>query len=128
MLIDHIAIYTRDLERLKRFYVTYFDGVSNRKYKNETTGLESYFLTFEGNETRLELMYRPTVTERLGEQSHLGYTHLAFQLGSRAKVDYLTQLIQNDGYTVICQPRVTGDGYYESAILDPDGNMIELVA
>ena len=31
-----------------------------------------------------------------------------------------------DGYPVISGPRVTGDGYYESCILDPEGNRIEI--
>lgn len=128
MIVGHIAIYTNDLERLKRFYVTYFDAVSNLKYRNETTGLETYFLSFEGSKTQIELMYRPNVTDRPSETAHLGYAHLAFTLGSRAKVDYLTQLLQSDGYVIMNQPRVTGDGFYESVVLDPDGNLIELVA
>jgi len=128
MKIGHVAIYTEDLERLKRFYVTYFDAVANMKYINQTTGLETYFLSFDSGTTRLELMYRPSVTERESKQAHLGLIHLSFELGSRAKVDYLTQLLENDGYEIISQPRTTGDGYYESCILDPDGNQIELVA
>lgn len=127
-MISHVAIYTLDLERLKRFYVTYFGAVANMKYKNQTTGLETYFLSFDGNKTQIELMYRPNVTKRDSEQAHLGFIHLAFQLGSRAKVDYLTQLLESDGYEIVSQPRTTGDGYYESCILDPDGNQIELVA
>lgn len=128
MMISHIAIYTLDIERLKRFYITYFNAVSNMKYRNETTGLESYFLTFDGGKTQLELMYRPNVTQKEEYRIHLGLIHLAIQVGSRAKVDYLTQLLESDGYEIISQPRTTGDGYYESCILDPDGNQIELVA
>lgn len=128
MKISHVAIYTLDLERLKRFYVTYFGAISNMKYRNQTTGLETYFLSFEGDSTQLEIMYRPTVTKRDSEQIHLGLIHLAFVLGSRAKVDYLTQLLESEGYEIISQPRTTGDGAYESCILDPDGNQIELVA
>lgn len=128
MMISHVAIYTMDLERLKRFYVTYFSAVANMKYKNQTTGLETYFLSFDGNSTQVELMYRPNVTNREEQKAHLGLIHLAFQLGSRAKVDYLTQLLESDGYEIVSQPRTTGDGYYESCILDPDGNQVELVA
>ena len=128
MMISHIAIYTLDLERLKRFYVTYFNAVANMKYRNDTTGLESYFLTFDGNPTKLELMYRPNVTKKVMHRSHLGLIHFSIQVGSRAKVDYLTQLLESDGYEVVSQPRTTGDGYYESCVLDPDGNQVELVA
>ena len=125
MIISHIAIYTLDLERLKRFYVTYFDAVANMKYVNRTTGLETYILKFEGN-TQLEIMYRPTVNHKEGNRSHLGLIHFAFQVGSKVKVDYMTQLLENDGYEIVSQPRITGDGYYQSCILDPDGNQIEL--
>ena len=128
MKIAHAAIYTMDLERLKRFYVTYFDATANMKYVNKTTGLETYFLTFKEGDAKLELMYRPSVTKSEQKQAHLGLIHLAFELGSRTKVDYLTQLLENDGYEIISRPRVTGDGYYESCVLDPDGNQIELVA
>ena len=37
MRIDHIAIYTKKLDRLKSFYEYYFGGISNTKYKNKTT-------------------------------------------------------------------------------------------
>lgn len=130
MRIDHIAIYTEDLERLRHFYITYFHGVSNQGYHNEKTGLRTYFLTFESG-ARLELMTRP----RLMPKDHkaasdylTGYTHLAFSVGSRDEVDSLTDRLERDGYTVVSRPRVTGDGYYESGILDPDGNYIEITA
>ena len=38
----------------------------------------------------------------------------------------LTRRLAADGYRVLGGPRRTGDGYYESAVLDPDGNRIEL--
>ena len=47
MRIDHIAIYTKKLDRLKSFYEYYFGGISNTKYKNKTTGLETYFISFQ---------------------------------------------------------------------------------
>jgi lactoylglutathione lyase len=34
--------------------------------------------------------------------------------------------LEKEGYQVAGKPRVTGDGYYESVILDPDGNIVEL--
>ncbi len=128
MRIDHIAIYTEDLERLKQFYLTYFHAVSNRGYHNERTGLRTYFLTFEDG-TRLELMTRPgmMIVDAPQASAYLtGYTHLAFSVGSRELVNSLTDRLERDGYPVVSRPRVTGDGYYESGILDPDGNYIEL--
>jgi hypothetical protein len=32
------------------------------------------------------------------------------------------------GCPILSGPRVTGDGYYEASLLDPEGNLLELVA
>lgn len=55
MKIEHIAMYTQDLDRLRVFYETYFGAVSNDKYTNEKKGFHSYFLTFDSG-ARLEIM------------------------------------------------------------------------
>nr|WP_122012314.1 VOC family protein [Maliibacterium massiliense] len=127
MRIDHIALYTRDLEGLRAFYERYFDAHAGERYRNNVTGLETYFLTLEGS-VRLELMTRPDVATPKGAGAHAGYTHMAIGVGSRADVDALTARLQADGYKVATPPRLTGDGYYESCVLDPDGNRIELTA
>lgn len=126
MKIDHIAIYTSDLERLKKFYEKYFMAISNKKYHNPKTGLETYFLTFQSG-SRIEIMTRPNLNINETAQPFYGLTHLAFSLKSRDEVDSLTELLFNDGYTLFSKQRVTGDGYYESCVLDPDGNKIELL-
>ncbi len=38
----------------------------------------------------------------------------------------MTALIKAGGYGHLDGPRTTGDGYYESTILDPEGNVIEI--
>jgi len=55
-----------------------------------------------------------------------GYAHIAFSVGNQQAVDTLTARIRKDGYIVASGPRVTGDGYYESCVLDPDGNRVEI--
>ncbi len=127
MYIEHIAIWTHDLERLRQFYETYFEAQSNAKYVNPRKQFESYFLTF-ANGARLELMQMPTVppSKNDREQQFTGYIHLAFSVGSREAVDALTARLRDDGYRILDGPRTTGDGYYESVALDPDGNRIEL--
>ncbi|MDD3168847.1 MAG: VOC family protein [Eubacteriales bacterium] len=127
MYLDHIAIYTRELERLKDFYIKYFSGRANNKYHNTKTGLQTYFITFEGG-ARLELMQRPDLAVRDKTIPSDGPAHLAFRMGSREKVDELTQILVSDGYAQKSAPRDTGDGYYESCILDPDFNEVEIVA
>ncbi|MBN1977348.1 MAG: VOC family protein [Anaerolineae bacterium] len=125
MHIEHIAIWTRDLERLKAFYETYFGGEANDKYANAAKQFESYFLAFASG-ARLELMQMPAIPESRDESQSTGYAHLAFSVGSEAQVDALTARLQGAGYQVASAPRRTGDGYYESCVLDPDGNRVEI--
>jgi lactoylglutathione lyase len=70
-------------------------------------------------------MRSPDVTQP-PENARTGYTHLAFSVGSKAEVNALTARLQGDGYQVVSNPRRTGDGYYESCVLDPDGNRVEI--
>lgn len=123
--IEHIALWTKDLEGLRHFYEKYFGAVSNDKYTNPKKQLQTYFLTF-GDGARLELMQRPEVHSPDDSEFLLGYAHLAFATGSKENVDALTRQLAEDGYEVCDGPRTTGDGYYESVVLDPEGNHIEL--
>lgn len=127
MRIEHIAFWTRDLERFKRFYVTYFGAAAGSGYVNASKGFESCFLSFKDG-ARLEVMKTTTLTPLEIEPGaqRMGLTHFAISLGSEQLVDELTQRLRADGYPVLDGPRRTGDGYYESVVLDPDGNRIEL--
>ena len=128
MKIEHIAIWTKDLENLKDFYVTFFKAKANTKYSNLSNAFESYFLTFDSG-ARLELMRMPLIPENTNnvENQYQGIIHMAFSLGSQEKVEQLTQELGNYGCRILKDPRVTGDGYYESVILDPEGNRLELI-
>jgi lactoylglutathione lyase len=126
MRIEHIAVWTDDLEKTKEFYVKYFGAKFGNKYENPSKGFSSYFLEFVDG-ARLELMRKETVTQgQPYEVEQLGYAHMAFSLGSKAAVDQLTALLKQDGYPVLDGPRTTGDGYYESVVIDCSGNRIEL--
>ena len=124
MKIEHVAIWATDIEKLKSFYETYFDAQATSKYTNQTKHFQSYFLTFSSG-ARLELMHRHDI-EASSDQERTGYAHLAFSVGSEAAVDALTQRLVEDGYTRLNGPRRTGDGYYESVVLDPEGNRVEI--
>ena len=127
MKLEHVALYVDDLEAIKAFYVRHFGATANNKYHNPRTGLQTYFLTFDGG-ARLEIMQRPGISSRASGEHFLGYTHISFKLGSVEKVDQLTNTLQQDGCLLLNDPRMTGDGYYESVLSDPEGNLIELVA
>jgi lactoylglutathione lyase len=129
MRIDHVALWTNDLERCKRFYVSYFGATAGSRYVNPAKGFESCFLSFSEG-ARIEAMKTTTLAPVFIEPGaqRMGLTHFAVSLGSEALVDELTQRLKDDGYPVLDGPRRTGDGYYESVVLDPDGNRIEIAA
>lgn len=125
--IEHAALWTPDLERSRTFYEHYFEATAGEKYVNAEKNFSSYFLTFDSG-ARLELMHTPAVARALddGGDSTAGYAHIAIALDSESSVDTLTEQLREDGYVVHGEPRRTGDGYYESVILDPDANRVEL--
>jgi lactoylglutathione lyase len=127
MKVEHVAIWSRDIERLKAFYERYFGAIVGGKYSNPGKSFSSYFLSFESG-ARLELMHMPAIPESLDskEMQFTGYIHIAVSSGSKEKVDQLTAQLKTDGYKIMDAPRYTGDGYYESVVLDPDGNRIEI--
>lgn len=126
MKINHVALYTKDLEKSKEFYEKYFNAKSNNKYHNPKTGLQTYFLSFPDSDVRLEIMTRPELTERSDKVMNVGFIHLAFSVGNKENVDKLTKTLVEDGFNCLSGPRTTGDGYYESVVTDIDGNLIEI--
>ncbi len=127
MKIEHLAIWTKDLEIVKEFYVKYFGMQCSDKYTNTVKNFSSYFLSFKGAKTRLEIMNRPDIKELDRKHStSYGLTHFSISVGSKSKVDGLTERFRNDGYNIVGEPRITGDGYYESVIEDCEGNWVEI--
>ncbi|MCL3781074.1 glyoxalase/bleomycin resistance/extradiol dioxygenase family protein [Prolixibacteraceae bacterium JC049] len=127
MKIEHLAIWAKDLEMVKEFYIKYFGMKCNEKYTNTKKNFTSYFLSFEEGATRIEIMNRPEIKELAGKHAvSYGLTHFSISLGSKHKVDELTEKLRNDGYNIVGEPRTTGDGYYESVIEDCEGNWVEI--
>ncbi len=129
MGLEHVALWTYNLEGMKNFYCTYFNGHAGNLYTKQEKGFQSYFLSFDTG-SRLELMTMPSIPNNINDiqKQYTGFIHVAFSVGGRENVDALTKRLKKDGYTHIDGPRETGDGYYESCILDPDGNRVEIVA
>jgi len=127
MQLAHIALYVQDLEGMKDFYLQHFGASANAKYNNPKTGLQTYFLSFSSG-AQLELMTRPGLSPRQKNALSAGYNHIAFALGSREHVDALAHELSLAGCPILSGPRITGDGYYEVSLQDPEGNLLELVA
>lgn len=128
MTLEHVAIWTNDLERLKEYYQKYFGGVPNEKYTNEKKGFHSYFLSFQSG-ARLELMTMASIPANQNDTikaQYLGIIHLAFGVDSMKEVDEKAKELERDGYPILNGPRKTGDGYYEFETLDPDNNRLEV--
>ena len=125
MKIEHIAMYVNNLDAARDFFVKYLGGTSNNGYHNKNTGFRSYFLTFEDG-ARLEIMNKPGMIDMDKPINRTGLIHIAFSVGSKEKVDELTEKLKKDGFEILSGPRTTGDGYYESCIVGIEGNQIEI--
>jgi lactoylglutathione lyase len=126
MKIDHIALFCKDLERMRQFFMNFFAATSNELYHNPKTGLRTYILSFPYGSARLELMQKPDVISIDPSQANIGFIHLSISVGSKDIVDSKTEELRDAGYSVTSGPRTTGDGYYESCIIGPEGIQIEI--
>ena len=125
MIIEHVALWIRDLERARQWWEKYFDVLSGDEYVN-AAGFHSYFLTFPDGGARLELMYDGSQLPNTEDRPHDGYGHVAVSVGSEEAVDALTARLVADGFRCVSGPRTTGDGYDESCVLDAEGNRVEI--
>ncbi|MCU0446201.1 MAG: VOC family protein [Microscillaceae bacterium] len=128
MTLEHVAIWTDDLEKLRDYYTQFFGGKPNAKYYNEHKEFASYFLTFESG-ARLEIMQMPNIPDNLNDRvqaQHKGIIHLAFGVATIAEVNQKADELRAAGYPILSGPRKTGDGYYEFETLDPDNNRLEV--
>ncbi len=126
MKIEHLAIWVKGLETMKEFYTTYFNAIPGEKYHNAHKNFTSYFLSFEEG-PRLELMYRPIIPHRSNDMEEMiGMAHFAVSVGSKENVNMLTERLRKADFKIVGEPRTTGDGYYESVVLDPENNRIEI--
>lgn len=129
MRIEHLALWVHDLEGMRDFYLKYFDTTSGEKYVNSAKQFTAYFILFGEGKTRLELMTRPDITVIDGKRGfNMGLAHFTISVGGKEQVNALTERLRKDNYVIFGEPRTTGDGYYESVVLDPEGNYLEISA
>ena len=69
-------------------------------------------------------MFKPELNNNSPVHESVGLAHIAFSVGSKEAVDTLTTKLKEDGFSVVSGPLRIGDGYYESCVLDPDGNRV----
>lgn len=122
--IGHIGLWVKNLETMRDFYVDIMGGNCGEKYSYPKKGFESYFITF-GNNVAVEIM----TSERINQQQIeicFGWAHLAFTMDSVESVDSFVNRVREIGIQIIGNPRLTGDGYYEAVISDPENNTIEI--
>lgn len=123
--LNHIGLYVKDLEGAKRFFEKYFDAKVGKKYQNLSKSFSSYLMSFDDG-AKLEIMTKPKLDSIADRTNNYGYAHISISVGSKEKVDGLTKRLIYDGYAHLDGPRMTGDGYYESAFLDGESNIVEI--
>lgn len=127
--IAHVAIWTWDLERMAGFWRDFFGASVGPLYRSaRRPGFVSRFLTLSGGPA-IELMQGPWIVPVLpqarGVEERAGYAHVAIALGSREAVQALAARAAALGI-LQSGPRMTGDGYFEAVVVDPDGNPVEI--
>lgn len=128
--IEHVALWVEDLDAVCAFYERFFGAEVGPRYVNAGKGFASRFLRWDAG-ARLEVMTRRDVDQRAvpaGGTERLGLAHVALGVGSDDDVRRVTEAVRAAGHVVVGEPRRTGDGYYESVVLDPEGNRVEVVA
>ena len=124
--IQHVAIWVEHLDGIRQFYEKYFLAESGEKYINLSKGFSSYMLSFKGGGA-LEIMNRHDIKSLKDHTNeYLGWAHIAIGVGSREKVLELTEKLRGDAFQIVGEPRTTGDGFFESAVLDAEGNRVEI--
>ena len=127
MKLDHIALWTTQIEVLSDFYVTYSGGIADELYIDPQGDVSCRYILFpEGS--KLEIMQANNIHERHNKITDriVGLTHLAFDAKSKQRVDTLTETLRKNGYQIEKPATMITENFYESAIFDPDGNIIEI--
>lgn len=126
MRIGHVALWTQDIERLSAFWAETFGAEIGERYESaRRPGFVSRFLSLAEGPT-IEIMQGPWIGASDGLEERAGYAHIAISLGSREAVDIMAREAAERGI-LVSPPRMTGDGFYEAVLKDPDNNIIEIM-
>ena len=125
MKIAYVSMYVNDLEKMKEFFVKYFKATVTDKYENFQTGYTYCYLKFDEG-SRLSLVSGSNIVDRPKQENLRGLNRFAIAVDSKETVQAITDQLANDGYQIVNGFRMNGYGEYESRILDPEGNEIEI--
>jgi lactoylglutathione lyase len=125
MKIDHIALYVRDLDSVRAFFVDYFGAASNEKYVNPVSGFQSYFLKLDSG-TRIELMTKPILSDLPKTPGRTGYNHICISVGARELMEDLRGRLQADGYGILPSMKVKADDSCGGFVVAVEDLLIEL--
>ncbi|WP_024554516.1 VOC family protein [Franconibacter helveticus 513] len=127
MKITHIALWTNDIDAQAQFWADWFHGEAGELYVSKNRpGFMSRFVTLQEGAT-LELMSLPSLPGGPADKEHTGWAHIALNVGDKEAVEALATRAKEAGI-LLSGPRMTGDGFYEAVLKDPDGNLVEIVA
>jgi len=125
--IQHVALWTRDIEAAARFWADYFGARVGDRYESaRRPGFVSRFVGLEGG-AAIELMTGPWLAAAEPEHEREGWAHIAITVGSREMVRSLAERLQAAGL-LVSAPRLTGDGFFEAVARTPDGALVEITA
>ncbi len=82
--------------------LNYFDASSNGKYYNHSKEFSSYFISFD-DDCRIEIMgmLRIPMSKNNPVKQFIGLIHLAINVGSKAEVNRLTEILRKDGFNIV---------------------------
>lgn len=121
MRLEHIGLEVFDIFKVSIFYLKYFNfKVVSRYVSKNSPGLKTLFL--ENDKVRLELLQRERCESFLKEKSVNNYFHINFKVDDVEKEYVGLKKLGAD----VSKPRLTGDGYYEFTLCDPEFNLIEI--
>ena len=126
MNIATVSMNVVDLDKVKDFYVKYFNAKIDDKYENFRTGYTYCFLSFDEG-ARLLLVSSSNIAEQKKQNNVAGFSRLSIAVDGADKVQELATQIARDGFQVVSGFRMNGYGEYESRVLDPEENEIEIV-
>ncbi|MBN1499819.1 MAG: VOC family protein [Spirochaetes bacterium] len=122
MKLHHTAFWTGDLERLENFYIKYFGG--KVLFRHSINDFKCTFMEIAGS-FKIEIMTRTDISGHAADE-RIGYSHLSIEVESREKVNELTDFFMKENVKILKNREQYDDGFYESSVCDPDGNIIEL--